>query len=45
MISASAPTTICFRNTTVSGQINGLELHLGVIDDPIKGREGHAQPR
>jgi phage terminase large subunit-like protein len=28
-----------FRNTTVSGQINGLELHLGVIDDPIKGRE------
>jgi predicted phage terminase large subunit-like protein len=23
----------------VSGQINGLELHLGVIDDPIKGRE------
>jgi hypothetical protein len=28
-----------FRNTTVSGQINGLELHLGVIDDPLKGRE------
>jgi hypothetical protein len=23
----------------VSGQINGLELHLGVIDDPLKGRE------
>jgi hypothetical protein len=28
-----------FRNTTVSGQINGLELHFGVIDDPLKGRE------
>ena len=27
-----------FRNTTVGGQINGLELHLGVIDDPVKGR-------
>ena len=27
-----------FRNTTVNGQINGMELHLGVIDDPIKGR-------
>src|SRR5262245_40331114 len=27
-----------FRNTTVNGQINGLELHLGVIDDPVKGR-------
>jgi hypothetical protein len=27
-----------FRNTTVEGQINGLELHLGVIDDPHKGR-------
>jgi hypothetical protein len=32
-----------FRNTTVSGQINGLELHLGVIDDPLKGRaEAHS---
>ncbi len=32
-----------FRNTTVAGQINGLELHLGVIDDPIKGRaEAHS---
>jgi hypothetical protein len=32
-----------FRNTTVSGQINGLELHLGVIDDPVKGRaEAHS---
>ena len=28
-----------FRNTTVSGAINGLELHLGVIDDPVKGRQ------
>lgn len=27
-----------FRNTTVEGAINGLELHLGVIDDPVKGR-------
>jgi predicted phage terminase large subunit-like protein len=27
-----------FRNTTVEGQINGLELHLGVLDDPMKGR-------
>jgi predicted phage terminase large subunit-like protein len=27
-----------FRNTTVNGQINGMELHLGVIDDPVKGR-------
>jgi hypothetical protein len=28
-----------FRNTTVNGQINGQELHLGVIDDPVKGRK------
>jgi predicted phage terminase large subunit-like protein len=27
-----------FRDTTVDGQINGMELHLGVIDDPVKGR-------
>jgi hypothetical protein len=27
-----------FRNTTVGGSINGLELHLGVLDDPVKGR-------
>jgi predicted phage terminase large subunit-like protein len=27
-----------FRNTTVSGAVNGMELHLGVIDDPVKGR-------
>ena len=27
-----------FRNTTVEGAVNGMELHLGVIDDPIKGR-------
>ena len=32
-----------FRNTTVAGQINGQELHLGVIDDPLKGRaEAHS---
>jgi predicted phage terminase large subunit-like protein len=28
-----------FRNTTVSGAINGETLDLGVIDDPIKSRE------
>lgn len=28
-----------FRNTTVRGQITGLGLDLGVIDDPLKGRE------
>jgi len=28
-----------FRNTTVRGAINGESLDLGVIDDPIKGRE------
>ncbi len=27
-----------FRNTTVQGPINGMELHLGVLDDPVKGR-------
>jgi predicted phage terminase large subunit-like protein len=27
-----------FLNTTVGGAINGLELHLGVLDDPVKGR-------
>jgi len=32
-----------FRNTTIAGQINGMELHLGVIDDPLKGRaEAHS---
>lgn len=28
-----------FRNTTVCGSITGESLDLGVIDDPIKGRE------
>lgn len=28
-----------FRNTTVLGQITGKGLDLGVVDDPIKGRE------
>jgi predicted phage terminase large subunit-like protein len=28
-----------FRNTTVGGPITGESLDLGVIDDPIKGRE------
>jgi hypothetical protein len=27
-----------FRNTTVRGQITGMEQHLGVIDDFVKGR-------
>jgi predicted phage terminase large subunit-like protein len=27
-----------FRNTTVGGPITGLELHIGVVDDPVKGR-------
>ena len=28
-----------FRNTTVQGSITGESLDLGVVDDPIKGRE------
>lgn len=28
-----------FRNVTVQGQVNGKSLDLGVIDDPLKGRE------
>lgn len=28
-----------FRNATVQGQINGKSLDLGIIDDPMKGRE------
>ena len=28
-----------FRNTTVQGSITGESLDLGIIDDPIKGRE------
>lgn len=28
-----------FRNTTVGGAITGESLDLGVVDDPIKGRE------
>jgi predicted phage terminase large subunit-like protein len=27
-----------FRNTTINGLINGMELHLGVLDDYFKGR-------
>jgi predicted phage terminase large subunit-like protein len=27
-----------FRNTTVNGAITGFQLHLGIIDDPLKGR-------
>jgi predicted phage terminase large subunit-like protein len=29
----------CFRNTTVDGKINGFGLDLGVVDDPLKGRQ------
>lgn len=28
-----------FRNTTVGGPINGESLDLGIVDDPLKGRE------
>lgn len=28
-----------FRNTTVKGSVTGESLDLGIIDDPIKGRE------
>ncbi len=28
-----------FRNTTVNGAITGEGLHIGVVDDPVKGRE------
>ena len=31
--------TGCFRNTTVQGPVTGETLDLGVIDDPVKGRE------
>jgi predicted phage terminase large subunit-like protein len=33
-----------FRNVTVNGAINGLELNLGVIDDPVKGRAEAQSP-
>jgi predicted phage terminase large subunit-like protein len=28
-----------FFNTTIGGQVTGMSLDIGVIDDPIKGRE------
>lgn len=28
-----------FRNTTISGAVTGESLDIGIIDDPIKGRE------
>lgn len=34
-----APATGSFRNVTVNGSIVGEGLDVGVIDDPIKGRE------
>jgi predicted phage terminase large subunit-like protein len=33
-----------FRNTTVRGAVTGESLDLGVIDDPIKGREEANSP-
>jgi phage terminase large subunit-like protein len=33
-----------FRNTTVNGQITGKTLDIGVIDDPLKGREAASSP-
>jgi hypothetical protein len=27
-----------FRSTTINGSITGLELHLGILDDFVKGR-------
>ena len=33
-----------FRNTTVGGSITGESLDIGVIDDPIKGREAAGSP-
>ena len=33
-----------FRNTTVQGPINGEAMDLGVLDDPIKGREAASSP-
>lgn len=34
-----------FRNTTVRGQITGMGLDFGVLDDPIKGRESVSSKR
>lgn len=33
-----------FRNTTVCGAITGESLDIGIIDDPIKGREAAGSP-
>jgi predicted phage terminase large subunit-like protein len=33
-----------FRNVTVNGAVNGLELNLGIIDDPVKGRAEAQSP-
>lgn len=33
-----------FRNTTVQGQVTGMRVDIGVLDDPIKGRqEAHSK--
>jgi predicted phage terminase large subunit-like protein len=33
-----------FRNVTVQGQVSGKSLDVGVIDDPLKGREAAQSP-
>lgn len=33
-----------FRNATVQGQVTGKSLDLGVVDDPLKGREAAQSP-
>ena len=34
----------CFAMSPSTGAVNGMELHLGVIDDPVKGRaQAHSQ--
>lgn len=33
-----------FRNTTVNGQVTGMGLRLGIIDDPVKGRKEARSP-
>lgn len=34
-----------FRNTTVNGQVTGMGLDLGVLDDPMKGRAEASSPQ
>lgn len=34
-----------FRNTTVNGQVTGMGLDFGVLDDPLKGRAEASSPQ